>query len=117
MKHLYKKLHTNEVVDINFLYQAFQHNDVYMRDVIIGSQTGISESDMVKIQAIVMELCQNDEKVQKEEQQRLKKEKKEKKKKEKEAKKKKKKGKKSKVERVTEEELDEDEEVGKVTSA
>jgi hypothetical protein len=50
MKHLYKKLHTNELVDVNLLALIFQHKDVYMRDVIVGAQSGISESDMLKIE-------------------------------------------------------------------
>jgi|LauGreDrversion4_2_1035121.scaffolds.fasta_scaffold219333_2 hypothetical protein len=57
MKHLYKKLHTSELVDINLLALIFQHKDVYMRDVIVGAQSGISESDMLKIESVVSELC------------------------------------------------------------
>lgn len=80
MKHLYKKLHTNDLVDINLLVQVFAHNDVYMRDVIIGQQSGVSEPDMLRVQQVVMDLCQKQDQQEKDEKERLRKEKKEKKK-------------------------------------
>lgn len=54
LKHVYKKLHNNQVVDVDLLEAVYRNNDVYMRDTIIAEPCGISNEDMAKVGEIVL---------------------------------------------------------------
>jgi hypothetical protein len=54
LKHIYKKLHNNQVVDIDLLEKVFRNGDVYMRDTVIAEPCGISTEEMMKVGEVVL---------------------------------------------------------------
>jgi hypothetical protein len=41
------------MIDVQLLIRMVQHNDIYMRDQIIGSLCGVCEQDMQKVWEVV----------------------------------------------------------------